>query len=53
MTEEYFVFYHNEKELAAYTIRGTFEGELEATTELLAYENGIPTEAICVIKEYR
>lgn len=53
MKEEYLVFYHNKKELAAYTIRGTFEGELEATKELLAYENGISTEAICVKKEYR
>jgi len=53
MKEEYLVFYHEQKELAAYTIRGTFKGEMEATKDLLAYENGIEKESIRVIKEMR
>ena len=53
MKEEYLAFYHEEKELVAYTIRGTFSGEMEATKELLAHENGIPKESIRVIREYR
>lgn len=51
--EEYLVFYHEKKELLAYTIRGTFAGEIEATKELLAYENGISKDAIRTIKEMR
>ncbi len=39
--EKYIVFYHDEKELAAYTLRGSFAGEREATIELLAYENNV------------
>ena len=39
--EKYKVFYYNGKELCAYTLRGTFESEEEATKELLAKENGI------------
>lgn len=53
MKEEYLVFYYEEKELLAYTVRGTFAGELDATKDLLAYENSIEKEAIRVIKEYR
>ena len=34
------------EELCSYTVRGTFEGELESTIELLAYEKGIPKERI-------
>ena len=34
------------KELFAYTVRGTFKGERDATIELLAHENGIPKEQI-------
>ena len=34
------------KELFAYTLRGTFEGEEQATRELLAFEKGIPAEQI-------
>jgi hypothetical protein len=44
--EKYLVFYLNEKELAAYTLRGTFPGEREATIDLLAHENGVDPTAI-------
>lgn len=47
------VFSYNHKELAAYTIDGTFAGELEATKELLAAENGIPAWAIDTTYVYR
>lgn len=50
---KWFVFYHGEKELAAYTVNGTFPGESAATIGLLAYENGIPKEAIRVACEER
>ena len=53
MKEEYLVFYHGQKELLAYTVRGTFAGELDATKDLLAYEHGITKESIQVIKEIR
>lgn len=53
MKEEYLVFYYKQKELAAYTLRGTFPGEMEATKELLAYEKGITAAEIQVIKETR
>ena len=36
--KKWIVFMYQGKELAAYTIKGTFVGELEATRELLAYE---------------
>ena len=51
--EKWLVFYHGEEELAAYTLRGTFPGEAEATAELLAYENNITKEAIRVVCEMR
>lgn len=37
------IFYNRNtgEEYAAYTIMGTFEGEEEATAELIAYEEGI------------
>ncbi len=47
------VFYHGERELAAITLRGTFPGEIRATAELLAYECGIPADAIRVALEDR
>ena len=53
MKEKYLVFYYEQKELLAYTVRGSFSGELEATKELLAYENGISTDAIRVTQETR
>ena len=51
--EKYLVFYHGQKELAAYTLRGTFPGEREATIELLAHENGISPQAIHTEHEER
>lgn len=55
MNELGVVFYHktNHHELAAYTLRGTFSGEMEATVELLSAERGIPKEEIWVILENR
>lgn len=47
------VFYHGDKELAAYTLSGTSPGEAQATMELLAYEKQIPKEAIRVEIEER
>lgn len=41
------------RELCAYTIRGTFPGELEATRELLAHENGLPVDQISATIESR
>lgn len=51
--EKWKVFYHDKKELSAYTLEGTFEGEEEATKELLASENGIAIEDIKVVIEER
>lgn len=47
------VFYYGENELAAVTLRGLFPGEIMATTKLLAYEHGIPRDAIRVVREDR
>ena len=41
------------QELAAFTIRGTFPGETEATRDLLAAEHGLPPEQITVTIEDR
>lgn len=48
MREQWLVFRDKEtgRELLAYTIRGTFPGERQATIELLAAENGIKPEQI-------
>ena len=51
--EKYKVFYYEGKELCAYTLYGTFEGEEEATKELLASENDIAVEDIEVVIEER
>ncbi len=51
--EKWKVFYYNGKELGGYTLRGTFNGEEEATKELLASENGIAVEDIEVVIEER
>lgn len=55
MAENWLVFRDREtgRELLAYTIRGTFEGERAATIELLAAENGIDPERITTTIEYR
>ena len=42
--EKWAVFYHEGKELLSYTLRGTFDGEMEDTKSLLAYEHGIIEE---------
>ena len=41
------------RELPAYTVKGTFEGERAATVELLAAENGIPESQIETTVEER
>ena len=46
-------FHPNGKELASYTVNGTFLGEMQATKELLAAENGIQPEEITVKLERR
>ena len=44
---KWIVFYDNKgEELAAYTKAETFEGELKATAELLAFERGMKPEEI-------
>ncbi len=53
MKENWIVFYHGERELSACTVRGSFPGEIAATKELLAHENGIPCESIQVEVENR
>ena len=51
---KWIVFYDSTgKELAAYTVTGTFEGELEATKDLLAFEHGISPEEITIKEEER
>lgn len=51
--EKWKVFYYGEKELCAYTLRGTFVGEEEATKETLANENKIDINEIKVVIEER
>ena len=46
MNEPWKVFTLAGKEIASYTMRGTFHGEEKATKELLAYENGCQPEDI-------
>lgn len=53
--EQWAVFRDKEtrQKLTAYTIRGTFAGEAEATADLLAAENGITREQITIAIETR
>lgn len=51
--EKWKVFYYNGKELCAYTLYGTFDGEEQATKELLASENEININDIMVKIETR
>lgn len=51
--EKWKVFYHDEKELCAYTLRGTFDEEEQATKEMLSYEEGINITEIRVVIEER
>lgn len=54
MTNEWMAFYDPDgRELGAYTLRGTFAGELQATKELLASENGLKPEDITAKLENR
>lgn len=54
MREKWLVFYHEGREICAYTLRGTFQGEREDTIALLAHERGIPAEEItCQVEERR
>ena len=53
MKEPWVVFYNEGKELASYTLRGTFPGEMEATLEMLASEKGLSKDAIRVAFENR
>ena len=51
--EEWLVFWHNGKEIGAYTIRGTFAGERAATIELFAEGYNIPEKEIYTTIERR
>ena len=55
MKEQWLVFRDRitGRELLAYTVRGTFQGERAATVELLAAENGIPESQIETTVEER
>lgn len=55
MSEKYLIFKDRQtgRELLAYTIRGTFPGERQATIELLEAEEGIPAEQIETVTETR
>lgn len=53
MSEPYLVFYRGVQELCAYTLRGSFDGEVADTVALLASERGIPASAIRVAVEQR
>lgn len=50
---EYYVFYYGDKELLAISVYGSFEGEIEDTKKLLAYDNKISPEDITVKTEKR
>lgn len=47
------VFYLGNKELCCYSVRGTYDGELKATKELLAHENQCEMRDIRVAIERR
>lgn len=44
--ELYKVFYLDGKEILAYTLRGTYPGEEQATKELLACDKGVDVDRI-------
>ncbi|WP_298069916.1 hypothetical protein [uncultured Mailhella sp.] len=46
-------YYQGWEELLAYTVRGTFDGELEDTIQLLAAEKGIDPKDITTKIERR
>lgn len=51
--EEWAVFYIDNKEKCAYTVNGTFPGEMQATKELLAYENNVEVSDVVMKIEKR
>lgn len=53
--EQYIVLKDREtgREYCAYTLRGSFPGELENTILLVAHENGIPAAQIIATTEER
>ncbi len=53
MKKLYLVFKVNGIEKGAYTLEDTFQGELKATLELLAYENKYKVEEIEISIEER
>lgn len=53
MKEWWITFSLMNTELCAYTVRGTFPGELAATKELIAGEQGVSPDLIEVKKVYR
>lgn len=54
MKEPWIVFYDPDgKELARYTVRGTFAGELQDTISRLAYEHGLSPGEISFAEVYR
>ena len=50
---EYYVFYSGDKELLAISVYGSFQGEIEDTKKLLAYEHKISPDDITVKIEKR
>ena len=44
--EPWVVFILGGREICAYTVRGTFAGELQATKEMIAYDKGVALSAI-------
>ena len=48
MSVRWIAFMYDGKEIFAYTIKGTFPGEMQATKELLAAERGISPEEITI-----
>ena len=51
--KKWLVFYHDAKPILACTLNDTFDGEVEATRGLLAYEKGIPEDEITYRVEER
>ena len=49
-TEPWFVFLAPDgRELCSMTVAGTFDGELAATRELLAYQHGINADDVIIV----
>lgn len=53
MKQNWLVFYCGGEEVLAYTVSGTFPGEMEETREQLAYELGVdPDDITCRVEEW-